>query len=64
MNINLGHIIDVHKKIKSEIRRTETTFSQQISEKTNTKIFVKYENRQHTGSFKVRGSYNKLSSLS
>ena len=64
MSINLKTIIDVQKKIKSEVRWTETSFSQQMSERTGTKVFVKYENRQHTGSFKVRGSYNKLLSLS
>ena len=63
MSINLKTIIDVQKKIKSEVRWTETSFSQQMSERTGTKVFVKYENRQHTGSFKVRGSYNKLLSL-
>ena len=63
MSINLKTIIDVQKKIKSEVRWTETSFSQQISERTGTNVFVKYENRQHTGSFKVRGSYNKLLAL-
>ena len=63
MSINLKTIIDVQKKIKSEVRWTETSFSQQISERTGTNVFIKYENRQHTGSFKVRGSYNKLLSL-
>ncbi len=63
MSITLKTIIDVQKKIKSEVRWTETSFSQQISEKIGTNIFIKYENRQHTGSFKVRGSYNKLLSL-
>ena len=63
MSITLKTIIDVQKKIKSEVRWTETSFSQQISERTGTNVFVKYENRQHTGSFKVRGSYNKLLSL-
>ena len=64
MSITLKTIIDVQKKIKSEVRWTETSFSQQMSERTGAKVFVKYENRQHTGSFKVRGSYNKLLSLS
>jgi len=64
LSITLKTIIDVQKKIKSEVRWTETSFSQQMSERTGTKVFVKYENRQHTGSFKVRGSYNKLLSLS
>ena len=53
-----------HNKIKSEIRWTETSFSQSLSEKTGSKIFLKFENRQHTGAFKVRGSYAKLLTLS
>ena len=63
MNINIDDIIKVHNKIRSEIRWTETSFSQSLSEKTGSKIFLKFENRQHTGAFKVRGSYSKLLTL-
>ena len=63
MTISFVDILDVHKKIKSEIRWTETSFSQPLSEKTGLKVFVKFENRQHTGAFKVRGSYSKLLTL-
>ena len=34
------------------------------NEKIGIDIYIKYENRQHTGAFKVRGSYAKLLSLS
>ena len=63
MNLTFNEILDVYKKIKSEIRWTETSFSQVLSEKTGSNVFVKFENRQHTGAFKVRGSYAKLLTL-
>ena len=64
MNLNFDDIIKVHHKICSEIRWTETSFSHSLSNKTGSKIFLKFENRQHTGAFKVRGSYSKLLTLS
>jgi len=35
-----------------------------LSDLTDTSVFLKCENLQRTGSFKLRGAYNKLSSLS
>ena len=64
MGLKIEDIIEIHKKIKPQIRWTETSYSQSISEKTNSNIYIKYENRQHTGSFKARGSFAKLASLS
>ena len=43
MNINIDDIIKVHNKIRSEIRWTETSFSQSLSEKTGSKIFLKFD---------------------
>ncbi len=42
---------------------TPSSFSNSLSEYTKKTIFVKYENKQFTGSFKYRGSLNKLLSL-
>ena len=63
MTINFKQVLNLQKKIKDNIRWTETSFSESMSEKTGSKIFIKYENRQHTGAFKIRGSYAKLLSL-
>ena len=49
MKICFKQILETQKKIKNKIRWTETSFSEQVSEKTGSKIFIKYENRQHTG---------------
>ena len=37
--------------------------SNYLSEKCNGTIHLKFENMQRTGSFKLRGAFNKLSSL-
>ena len=49
--------------IKKHIINTESHYSNILTEITGCKVFVKYENKQHTGSFKVRGALNKLLSL-
>ena len=63
MQLDLNNIIDVHKKISNNVKWTETSFSNSISEKLGVDVFFKFENRQFTGAFKVRGSYSKLLSL-
>jgi len=64
MKLTFQDVFNTHKKITDTVKWTETSFSNQISEKTGVDIFIKFENRQHTGAFKIRGSYSKLLSLS
>jgi len=64
MNLTFNDIMNVHKRIKDHVRWTETTFTSSISDKLGINTFLKLENRQHTGAFKIRGSYSKLLSLS
>src|SRR6056300_16185 len=64
MQLNLNDIINVHKKISDNVKWTETSFSNSISEKLGVDIYFKFENRQFTGAFKLRGSYAKLLSFS
>ncbi len=63
MIINIEEIASTYKKIKPFIKNTECSYSEQISNKFNSNIFFKFENRQHTGAFKIRGALNKLLSL-
>ncbi len=56
-------IIKAKKLINQHIIDTPSGLSHSLSEITGRSIFVKYENKQHTGSFKFRGSINKLLSL-
>ena len=64
MNLTINDIKNIHKKIRHNVKWTETTFTSSISEKLGIDTFLKLENRQYTGAFKIRGSYSKLLSLS
>lgn len=48
--------------LKDVIRRTDLIFAPKISQ--NAEVYLKTENLQVTGSFKVRGAYYKISQLS
>lgn len=51
-------------RIKPFIKRTALEYSQTLSQKLGTNVFVKLELFQKTGSFKVRGAFNKMLSVS
>ncbi|OEH85246.1 threonine ammonia-lyase [Desulfuribacillus stibiiarsenatis] len=45
------------------IHNTPLKHSHTFSQMVNCSLYLKYENQQKTGSFKVRGAYNKISTL-
>jgi len=51
-------------RIKKVVLRTPIIYSEALSKLTGKEIFLKLENLQKTGSFKIRGAYYKLSWLS
>jgi threonine dehydratase len=53
-----------HRKIQKIILRTPMIYSDTLSKLTGKEVFLKLENLQKTGSFKIRGAYYKLSQLS
>ncbi|WP_299535396.1 threonine/serine dehydratase [Ulvibacterium sp.] len=61
--ITLKHIQDAYKNIQSDIRRTPLVYSQELSEISKANVYLKLENFQKTGSFKIRGVLNKLYGL-
>ena len=56
-------IESAEKRIRSAILRTPMIYSDTFSKLTGKEVFLKLENLQKTGSFKIRGAYNKLSQL-
>jgi len=52
------------ERLKGTARHTEIIPSPALSELTGHEILLKPENLQVTGSFKIRGAYNKIASLS
>ena len=50
--------------IKGHIKKTNLIYSKYFSTLSSNKVYFKLENTQITGSFKIRGAFNKLLSLS
>jgi threonine dehydratase len=63
MNV-LQAILQAEHNIRPYIRTTPLEHSLHLSKATNSQVFLKLENLQFTGSFKVRGAMNALLSLS
>jgi threonine dehydratase len=51
-------------RIKPEIKRTPLEYSPSLSQISGAAVYLKWENEQHTGSFKFRGALNKVRSFS
>ncbi len=62
--ITLKDVKEAQGNLKGIIRRTPLFYSSTISRQSGCEIYLKYENKQKTGSFKLRGAYNKICSLS
>ncbi len=56
-------VLQAEQRIRSYVRETPLEYSLALSEMSHAEVFLKLENLQHTGSFKVRGAMNKLLSL-
>jgi len=62
--MDITAIKQAQERIKPFIKRTVLEYSQTLSHHLGTNVWVKPELFQKTGSFKVRGAFNKLLSLS
>lgn len=63
MTLSLAHIETAAAILQGAVVRTPTVMSPGLSRAAGLDLYLKLENLQHTGSFKVRGALNKLSSL-
>jgi len=61
--IQLQDIKEAYKVLAPVIRRTPLDHSKTFSHLTKANVFLKEENLQTTGSFKIRGAYNKIHQL-
>ena len=50
--------------VKQVTKPTKLVYSEYLSQQTGGKIYLKPENMQHTGAYKLRGAYYKISTLS
>jgi threonine dehydratase len=61
--ITLKDIQSAQESTRPYVHRTPLLHSRSLSEITGANVYVKAENLQKTGSFKVRGAFNKMSRL-
>ncbi len=55
---------DATEVVKRVTSPTKLVYSDYLSEQTGGKVYLKPENMQHTGAYKLRGAYYKISTLS
>ncbi|TNV20918.1 bifunctional threonine ammonia-lyase/L-serine ammonia-lyase TdcB [Buttiauxella sp. B2] len=61
--VTIIDVLEAKKRLTGYIYKTGMPRSNYLSECCKGEIFLKFENMQRTGSFKIRGAFNKLSSL-
>jgi len=62
--INLKTIEDARKRIEGVVVNTPFSYAPHLSEASGCEVYLKKENLQNTGAFKLRGAYNKIATLS
>lgn len=61
--ININDIYRAKDRIKDVITHTSLSYAPNISRVSGVEVYLKKENLQITGAFKIRGAYNKIASL-
>ena len=62
--LTLEKFEEASEKVKEATQPTELIYSEYLSMQTANKVYLKPENMQFTGAYKVRGAYYKMSTLS
>ncbi|MBI2026375.1 MAG: threonine ammonia-lyase [Deltaproteobacteria bacterium] len=62
--INLRDIKEAYELIKDQLVRTPLKETRHFSKMVGSPLYLKMENLQHTGSFKIRGATNRIMKLS
>jgi threonine dehydratase len=62
--ITLEKIQQAHQRIKNVVVNTPFSYAPFLSGESGVEVFLKKENLQMTGAFKIRGAFNKIASFS
>ena len=62
--LDLNKIYEAQERIKNVVVKTPFSYAPYLSEASGCEVYLKKENLQVTGAFKIRGAYNKIASLS
>ena len=61
--LSLSQFEDARERLKGIIKETKLIHSPTFSEECGNEVYIKPENLQITGAFKIRGAYNRISLL-
>ncbi len=61
--LTLNTFEEAAKKVKEVTQETKLIYSHHFSKETGNEVYLKPENMQRTGAYKVRGAYYKISTL-
>jgi len=56
-------VVKAYKFLRHKVRHTPTEYSHALSERAGTPVYIKWENQQMCGAFKIRGALYKMNSL-
>ena len=62
--LTLDKFEEASEKVKEATTETKLIYSEFFSNQCGNKVYLKPENLQNTGAYKVRGAYYKISTLS
>ena len=62
--ITLQDIKQAHKRVLKVVSKTPFSYAPKLSKTSGYEVYLKKENLQITGSFKLRGAFNKIATLS
>lgn len=61
--MTLEQFEEASEKVKEVVLPTNLIYSEYFSNQTGNKVYIKPENMQYTGAYKVRGAYYKISTM-
>ena len=62
--MDINDIKQAQERTRDYVKRTPLEYSETLSKRLCTNVYIKYELFQKTGAFKARGAFNKLLSMS
>jgi len=62
--ITLQDIKQAHERVSKVVSKTPFSYAPKLSKTSGYEVYLKKENLQNTGSFKLRGAFNKIAALS
>ena len=59
-SVDISMILQAERTLNGVVKHTELLFAEKLSKRLNGNIYLKLENLQKSGSFKIRGAYNRI----